>query len=275
MMLFRKPPFDERQNLLVDIEAGGIDERNAELADQQPVHGGAVDHAHLNQDLAKRKLAVMLLQADRLVELLLADNLFAQQNLPELVFRVVLVPVLEDLLEEFAGDNLVRRQVIADALAAQVLLQIQAYLNKVHGIVLRGKHFAQGRTDGIVDIGVCGNEVALYLFAPRGQIKVKAGHLDQEPACFAGELLAVLERYLHGLGARWRGDAGFLHLLEFPREEPHMAQQLQLLDPGNFHRLDRSRSGGREIERPVLRQKADEPSRPLATIAADEHACAR
>ena len=36
----------------------------------------------------------MLLQSDCLVELRLADNLFAQQVLPELVFRVVLVPVL-------------------------------------------------------------------------------------------------------------------------------------------------------------------------------------
>jgi hypothetical protein len=100
------------------------------------------------------------------------------------------------------------------------------------------------------------NEGALNLALFHHQIKVEASHFGQEPAGFAGEYLAVLERHPHALGADGRRDAGFLHFLEFPRQELHGTQQLQLLDPVDLQRLDRSQSGSHEIERPLLGQKA-------------------
>jgi len=65
---------------------------------------------------------------------------------------------------------------------------MQAHLHEVHRILLlRGKHLAEGLADGIVGIGMCGNEGALDLVVLHRKKKVQTGHLDQEPAGLAGE----------------------------------------------------------------------------------------
>ena len=219
------------QGIGIDVEFARVDEGNPEFLHQQPVDRAAFGDPHVDQDVAESHAAIARLLAQCFVELLLRDQVFLQQRFADggLGPRRLLP---EHLLQAFLGHDLVGRQIVADALRAQFLLQFQPRLDlRLGGCVLGDQHLSQRNTKVEVRERRRRNETTHHFVAGDDEIQIQAMALLDESFGFAGQPLAVAE--LNGellIRGNLHDFDAFFGEFHVPRPEGHRSDEPQVFD---------------------------------------------